>query len=138
MKLSRKRGANNQTGALGESLVAKFLMERKFTILEQNYTTPGGEIDIIAQRHDIIHFIEVKTVSHETKAELQQAVSRGTWRPEEQVHQKKLTRISRAIESWLLANEAAVITWQIDVCAVRMVPREKYATIKYLPNIIID
>jgi hypothetical protein len=27
--------------------------------------------------------------------------------------------------------------WQIDVVAVRMVPREKYATVKYLPNVIL-
>jgi hypothetical protein len=28
--------------------------------------------------------------------------------------------------------------WQIDVLAVRIVPREKYATVKYLENIILD
>lgn len=138
MKQSHKRGAHNQTGALGEQLAAQFLMERGFSIMGQNYLKPWGEIDIIAEKSQLVHFIEVKTVSYETKNALQTAISRGTWRPEENVHHTKLARMHRAIESWLSSQSADVIAWQIDILAVRVVPREKYATIKYLPNVIFD
>ena len=49
----------------------------------------------------------------------------------------KLIKLNRVIESWLLENQCD-LDWQIDVAAVRIVPREKYATIKYLPNVIGD
>jgi hypothetical protein len=28
--------------------------------------------------------------------------------------------------------------WQIDVLSVRIVPREKYATVKFIPNIVLQ
>ena len=81
-----------------------------------------------------MHFIEVKTVSYETKQQLQAAVTRRTWRPEENVHQYKLIKLQRAIESWLIEKQYDG-EWQIDVVAVRLVPREKYATAKFIPNV---
>ena len=53
--------AKNLLGQTGESLVAKSLVEQKFTILATNYRVMFGEIDIIAQKDDIIAFVEVKT-----------------------------------------------------------------------------
>ena len=50
-----------QLGNWGESLIAKFLEEQKFVILERNYQTRWGEIDLIAKKGDIIAFVEVKT-----------------------------------------------------------------------------
>lgn len=55
-------------GKLGEELAKRFLMKHGYSILEENYTKKYGEIDLIAKKDDIIHFIEVKSiVSHETK-----------------------------------------------------------------------
>ncbi len=48
-------------GALGERYAAEYLQERGYTILETNFHTRFGEIDIIAQRGDILAFVEVKT-----------------------------------------------------------------------------
>ena len=89
------------------------------------------------ERHAIFwQKIEVKTVSYETKGDLERAVSYGTWRPEENVHYKKIQRLNRAIESWLAENNYEG-EWQIDVCSVRVVPREKFATVMILPNVIL-
>lgn len=139
MKQSDKQGQRNKTGAYGEEIAAKYLERRGHAVIQVNYLRKWGEIDLISRvttnSKSTIHFVEVKTVTHETKALLQAAVSRGTHRPEENVHNQKLQRMYRAIESWLVEREYDG-DWQIDVCAVRIVPREKYATIKYLPNII--
>jgi putative endonuclease len=137
MKQADKKGKNNEIGAIGETVAAKYLERLGLVVIDQNYLKKWGEIDIVARATDKIHFIEVKTVSYETKQQLKVAVSHGTWRPEENVHQKKLLRMSRAIESWILENNID-LEWQIDVLAIRIVPRERYATVKYLPNIIID
>ncbi len=142
---------NRSTGNLGESIAAKYLKQKGFVILERNYLKKWGEIDIVAREtaksepeesfsretSDIIHFVEVKSVSYETKSQLDWAVTHETWRPEEQVHAFKLNQIRKAVESWMIENDW-VGEIQVDVIAVRMVPREKYATVKYIPNVISE
>jgi putative endonuclease len=128
---------NRKTGDIGEQIAANYLVRKGFRIVERNYWRKWGEIDIVAELNKRVHFVEVKTVSYETAADLKRAVSHETWRPEEQVHQFKLHQIHKAIETWL-ADHNYEGDWQIDVAAVRIVPRETYATVKYIPNIIAD
>lgn len=140
MKQFEKKGKRNITGAYGEEIAQKHLIRQGFKIVSVNYLKKWGEIDIVAREttpvQEIVHFIEVKTVSYETKQDLETAVARGTWRPEENVHETKLKRLNRAIESWLIEYEYEG-AWQVDIAAVRIVPREKYATIKYIDNVIL-
>ncbi len=51
------------TGRAGEKAVADYIKSRKMNVVEKNYVTPFGEIDIIAEDDDYIVFIEVKTRS---------------------------------------------------------------------------
>ena len=140
MKQIDKKGKNNQIGAYGEEIAGNYLTNKGFLILERNFLKKWGEIDLVARETTkngpIVHFVEVKAVSYETKQALATAVSRGIWRPEENVHSKKLLRLHRAIESWLIENDYKG-EWQVDVAAVRLVPREKFASIKLLDNIIM-
>jgi putative endonuclease len=48
-------------GKTGEALALKFLKRRGYKILETNYRTRLGEIDIIAKQKKTIVFVEVKT-----------------------------------------------------------------------------
>ncbi len=48
-------------GSDGEAFGKLFLVKRGYKIVEQNYTTPLGEIDIIARDGDTVVFVEVKT-----------------------------------------------------------------------------
>jgi len=141
MKQIHKKGKKNQVGAWGEEITIKYLRKRGFSILNTNYLKKWGEIDIVAretlderQGEELIRFVEVKTVSYKTRAELDYAVTLETWRPEEQVTEFKLRKLNRVIESWLLENNFES-DWQIDIAAVRIVPQETYATIKYIDNI---
>ncbi len=48
-------------GDVGEALATAFLVQEGFGIVERNYFARKlGEIDIIAQRDGVLHFIEVK------------------------------------------------------------------------------
>ncbi len=140
MKQSDKKGERNKIGAYGEDIAARYLEKQNHTIIGRNYLKKWGEIDIVSretiENKEIVHFVEVKTVSYETKDQLQKAVSYGTYRPEENVHPQKVQRMHRTIESWLLERDYSG-EWQIDIISVRVVPREKYATVKYIPNIIL-
>lgn len=50
-------------GNAGEEFAARVLEDAGYVILERNYRTKIGEIDIIAVRDGVLHFIEVKTRS---------------------------------------------------------------------------
>lgn len=48
-------------GVCGERLAVRFLEDRGYRILEQNYRFSGGEIDIISYKEGDLVFTEVKT-----------------------------------------------------------------------------
>ena len=52
-------------GEIGENVAAKFLMKHGFAILDRNYTKKWGEIDIVAEKDNLLHFVEVKSVVRE-------------------------------------------------------------------------
>ena len=49
-----------QTGRKAEAAARAYLEMSRFKIIEQNYRRPNCEIDIIAKKDGVIHFIEVK------------------------------------------------------------------------------
>ncbi|MGN0527469.1 MAG: YraN family protein [Acutalibacteraceae bacterium] len=49
-------------GLIGERETARYLIKNKFKVLAGNFTDySGNEIDVIAEKKGIIHFIETKT-----------------------------------------------------------------------------
>lgn len=50
-----------KSGDSGEALVVEHFKKQGYQILERNYQKQYGEIDIIAQKDDVIACIEVKT-----------------------------------------------------------------------------
>ena len=53
--------SNQVLGAQGENCAASYLRAHGCMILERNYRTQTGEIDIIADDHGTLVFVEVKT-----------------------------------------------------------------------------
>lgn len=52
---------NNRTkGVIGEEIAVKHLKLKGYEILDRNYRTNIGEIDIVAIKHDLLIFVEVK------------------------------------------------------------------------------
>lgn len=51
---------NHILGVQGETLATQYLTEKGYKILERNFSTKIGEIDIIANINDITVFVEVK------------------------------------------------------------------------------
>ena len=54
------------TGNAGEQKACDYLITQGYTILERNWRTKGGEVDIIAFKSDTIVFVEVKTLPNGT------------------------------------------------------------------------
>ena len=54
---------HNELGKLGEELAVEFLRKEGYRILETNWTFQKAEIDILAQKENILAVVEVKTRS---------------------------------------------------------------------------
>jgi putative endonuclease len=79
-------------GAVGEQFAADHLVRRGFRILERNYRTRGGELDIVAaDRHRIV-FCEVKC----------RIANRAGRDPLESIHPAKRTQVRRMAARWLV------------------------------------
>lgn len=63
--MTYQRPSDKKLGNSGELFVAKHLEKEGFKILATNYKKFYGEIDIIAQRYDLVCFVEVKTRTKE-------------------------------------------------------------------------
>ena len=96
-------------GEAGELLAAIYLQEKGFTILEKNYLTKAGELDIIAAKNGVLHYIEVKTRS-----------SLKYGKPEEAVNEKKLERMERAALLYRAKNHPPYEYESIDVIAITL------------------
>lgn len=121
-------------GKAGETAAERYLARNGFTILDRNFQRKWGEVDIIAEKGDTIHFVEVKSVSREKRAD---AVSHETWRPEEQVHHKKLQKMARTAQLWL-QEFSCEKEWQLDVIAVTLYTQDRSGTIKYIPHVVFE
>ena len=53
-----------ERGAAGEDFVQSWLERQEYMVIERNWRTRTGEIDIIAQKDDTLIFVEVKTLPH--------------------------------------------------------------------------
>ena len=119
-------------GNIGEDFCVKHLVKHGYSILDRNYLRKWGEIDIVAQKGSVIHFFEVKSVSHET-------IPNSVWEsyePEENVHPWKLKRLSRVIQTYLMDKDISDDTeWQVDIAAVFLDFKAKKATIKITEDI---
>jgi putative endonuclease len=54
-------GQGSIIGGRGEDIAMEWLRERGYYIVERNWRAGHYEVDIIAERYDTLHFVEVKT-----------------------------------------------------------------------------
>jgi putative endonuclease len=66
---------NITLGRLGENKAKNYLIHRFYKILQTNYRTKAGEIDIIAKDGDCVVFVEVKTRTNNNYGSPCEAVS---------------------------------------------------------------
>lgn len=83
-------------GARGEQLAAEHLARRGFQILERNFRTRWGELDLVAHGSDTIVFVEVKT----------RVSSGGRRDPLESIHAHKQAQVRRIAGRWLAERPA--------------------------------
>lgn len=65
----------NEKGKRGEDFAVECLIKKGYKILERNFHSRYGEIDIIAQNDDYIVFVEVKARQYNSMASGREAVN---------------------------------------------------------------
>ena len=55
-----ERQRREQRGRDAEERAAEYLESRGYTILARRLRTPGGEVDLVARKGDVLAFVEVK------------------------------------------------------------------------------
>lgn len=111
-------------GNLGENLALKQLKNNGYKILERNFRSKFGEIDIIAQEGDFLVFIEVKT-----------RWSQKFGPPEEAVTPWKIKRITKAAQYYKMLQSELPEALRIDVVAIDLSPGGEVGEIKILKNV---
>lgn len=117
---------NRQTGRLAEDLATQALKDKGFEILERNFSSRFGEIDIIAKDKEVLVFVEVKA---------KKGVDFGM--PEEMVNPAKLGRIRRMAEVYLNRKTPACrqAGCRIDVVAIVLSTENGILRINHYRNV---
>ena len=97
---------HNELGKLGEELAVEFLRKDGYTILETNWTFQKAEIDIIAQKENILAIVEVKTRS---------SLEFGL--PQDFVKPKKIQLLVKAVNEYVISKNLDIDV-RFDIIAV--------------------
>lgn len=100
-------GTARDRGVTGEDYAVCALQKSKYEIIERNFRTPAGEIDIVARDRDCLVFVEVRTRS---------SVEFGL--PQETVVARKRDRLCRAARWYLQKNKRDDAVCRFDVVAI--------------------
>jgi putative endonuclease len=95
-------------GEMGEEMAAVYFVENGYALLHRNWRYGKLEIDIIALKNNVLHFIEVKT---------RQTTEFGY--PEEDVSRSKVRNLMSAAEEYLIKNPGRNLI-QFDILAILM------------------
>ena len=97
---------HNDLGKLGEALAVEFLQQNGYEILETNWVFQKAEIDIIAQKENVLAIVEVKTRS---------SIEFGL--PQDFVKPKKIQLLVKAVNEYVISKDLDVEV-RFDIIAI--------------------
>ncbi|NPA82525.1 MAG: YraN family protein [Epsilonproteobacteria bacterium] len=97
---------SREKGNIAEDRACEYLKSLGFSIVDRNFYSRFGEIDIIALKDGILHFVEVKS-SIDSKID-----------PVYNITYKKLSKIKKSISYYILKNQITM-SYCIDAIIVR-------------------
>ncbi len=119
---------NNQSlGKKGEEFASNYLISKGYRILDKNYRTSIGEIDIVAEINGILCIVEVKTGTAE---------STKYFLPEQRVDIKKRNRLKKLAEIYVKQkNINPEKELRVDVVSLIFKENEENLVIEHFENI---
>jgi putative endonuclease len=117
--------ARKNLGKLGEKLISKYLKEQGYQIIDQNYRTRYGEIDIVAKDGDFFVFVEVKT-----------RTNRMFGFPEEAIDARKQHKLAVTAEHYLASHHLYEKNYRIDSVAVEINEKDGKTQIRHEKDVV--
>lgn len=112
-------------GKAGEQLAARHLESNGYSIIQKNFRSKSGEIDLVAERDGVLVFVEVRTRS-----------STAFGSPEESITESKKRHLIATAYDYLEARQALDNDWRIDLVAVEMDSRGTPIRVDVIENAI--
>jgi putative endonuclease len=94
-------------GIKGEELVEKYLSQQGYKIIERNFRSQQGEIDLVAQDGEFLVFVEVKNYSYRSLA-----------KPAAVIRKSKKESIIHAARYYLYKNRIKNVNGRFDVVTI--------------------
>lgn len=110
-------------GAYGENLAGEFLIRRGYQIIDKNFRTNFGEIDLIASRSDELLFVEVKT-----------RTASNFGYPELAVDWRKIKHLIKAAKIYLNLKNYDNF-WRLDIISVEIDKQNKTAKFRWINDV---
>ena len=110
-------------GRRAEAIARARLREMGYRVLESNYRTRRGEIDLVASHEGEYVFVEVRSKS-----------ARSAGQPEESITPRKRDHLVAAAQEYLQAHRADDANWRIDLVAIEFGPNGVVARFDVLRN----
>lgn len=105
----------NEVARRGEDAAAAFLGRIGMTVLDRNWRTSAGEIDIVARDGSVLVFAEVKTRRSERAGTAEEAVSAAK--------QRRITRLAAAYMAGMEGPPPSEV--RFDVVAIRVIAEDR-------------
>jgi len=115
------------TGNAGERIAASYLRKKGYRVVESNYRTIFGEIDIVARLAGIIVFVEVKTRTTSSLGPPYLSITK--------VKEKHM--IKNAL-FYLKAHRLMNASWRIDIVSVKLDQALRVENIELIENAVED
>jgi len=120
-----EKSKNLATARLGEDLARKYLQNKGYRVIEQNYQTRYAEIDLIARHKGILVFVEVRTKTDERFG-----------RPEETINRNKINKLIKNAQGYMLRKRYDQ-RYRIDAICIVLDDNRKPTRIDHYKNITL-
>jgi putative endonuclease len=111
---------HNELGKKGEQLAVDFLIENNYEVIERNYRFEKAEVDIIAQKDNILAIVEVKTRS-----------TSDFGNPQDFVKPKQIKNLVKAVHAYVTEND---LDLEVRFDIIALVKKGKGFQIEHLEN----
>ena len=125
--------SRKEVGNLGELVACEYLKRHGFSIRDRNISKKTGELDVIAEKENTLHFVEVKTVLADEFPSKEDAGD--DYDPSLNLHEAKVRKVARTGE-WYVLEKKWGGEWQVDGCLIWLRRRDGMARVSYLPQIM--
>lgn len=116
------------TGFRGEAYAQKFLEGKGYTLLERNWRSKLGEIDLIVKKRDELVFAEVKTIIKKSPH----------FAPEDSLTPSKERRLKQLALAYLTYKNVGEVSYRIDLIAIDLNERLEVIDIRHYERVIED